>query len=331
MEKDFKIPGYIIQNEIGAGGTSNVYMGIQEKLNRKVAIKILNSGVLKNREESKRFFREPEIASKLTHPNIVTIFDVGHISTYHYIIMEYLGESLKDRIHHAGILPVEETLNIVKQIAGALDYAHAKGVVHRDIKPANILFRENVTPVVVDFGLALSADTTLMLTVQGMIMGTLCYMSPEQCRGERGEQASDIYSLGVVLFEMLTGKVPYLSENPFGILHKHQNDPIPTLPAKLNRFQPLINRMMAKDKTGRIQDGKQVIEMIDALNVGQIKEDNDHTIFYRPPAAETKSSVIEKKGKKEKKKWKKHKLMFLLVLSLIAFLTVIIVIITRLK
>jgi len=289
MELMPEIPGYKILKKIGEGATSTVYMGIQDKLERKVAIKILKPQLVDS-DYSPRFLKEAKIASNLTHPNIVTIHDIGQTAHYYYIVMEYLGESLKDRLSSvgSGCLPGEEALGIVKQVSGALQYAHSAGVVHRDIKPGNILFRANGNPVIADFGLALKIDSSTVLTEPGMIMGTFRYMSPEQCKGERGEQASDIYSLGVLLFEMLTGKPPYSSEISMGLLILHMNEPVPGLPDGLTRYQPLIDRMMAKEKEQRVQSGEQVIQMIDNLCTGVVAGNNTRDIINLPVSNEIK-------------------------------------------
>lgn len=268
MIKDLiNIPGYRIEKKLGQGGMATVYLGVQENLNREVAIKILNPDMFQDDQYLQRFLNEAHTASRLSHPNIVTIHDVGRIDRYCYIVMERLQESLIERVKFKpnGALHPSETFKILKQVAEALDYAHKEGFVHRDIKPDNILFRKDGTPVVVDFGIARARDSRAHLTSTGMIIGTPHYMSPEQCRGEELDGQSDFYSLGVVLYEIMTGQVPYRADSAAGILYKHVQEPIPQLPAPLAKYQQIVTRMMAKQKRERIHSGTELIAMIDAV------------------------------------------------------------------
>jgi serine/threonine protein kinase len=264
-----QIPGYRIIRKLGQGGMADVYLGFQEKLAREVAIKVLDPLLLRDAQFAKRFIKEAQTAAQLVHPNIITIHDVGVVKDsehhYYYIVMEFLAESLSERLKQGGPLPPPEALDIVKKIAGALDYAHKKGFIHRDIKPDNIMFRFDGSVVLLDFGIARAMDSTTQLTRTGMSIGTPHYMSPEQCKGEKTDGRSDIYSLGVQLYEILTGDVPYKAENTAGIIIKHIQDPIPTLPEELNIYQPLIDKMMAKNRDMRIQSGAELIYFIDGL------------------------------------------------------------------
>ncbi len=264
-----QIPGYRIIRKLGQGGMADVYLGFQEKLAREVAIKVLDPLLLRDTQFAKRFVKEAQTAAQLTHPNIITIHDVGVVKDsqhhYYYIVMEFLAESLSDRLKQGGPMPPEEALDIIKKIAGALDYAHQKGFIHRDIKPDNIMFRFDGSVVLVDFGIARAVDSNTQLTRTGMSIGTPHYMSPEQCRGEKIDGRSDIYSLGVELYEILTGDVPYKAESTAGIIIKHIQDPIPALPEELSIYQPLIDKMMAKNRDMRIQSGKELIYFIDGL------------------------------------------------------------------
>jgi len=264
-----QIPGYRIIRKLGQGGMADVYLGVQEKLEREVAIKVLIPSLFRDQQFSLRFIKEAQTAAKLIHPNIITIHDVGQVGDSYYIVMEYLEESLNDRIKRLRALEPDEALKIVKMIAAALDYAHKKRFIHRDIKPDNIMFRPDGTAVLVDFGIARAIDSTTHLTRTGMSIGTPHYMSPEQCKGEKIDGRSDIYSLGVQLFELLTGKVPYKAENTAGIILKHIQEPIPKLPAPLSPYQPLIDKMMAKDKEVRVQSGSELINFIDGLITAQ--------------------------------------------------------------
>jgi len=260
-----QIEGYEIKKRLGKGGMAEVYLAFQKKLDREVAIKILNPIFLKDGKLLKRFIYEAKTAAKLIHNNIVTIHDVGRSGDNHYIVMELLNESLRDRLKRKGKLSEAKALLIIKTIAAALFYAHNKNIIHRDIKPDNIMFRSDETPVLVDFGIARALDLNTHLTMTGVRIGTPYYMSPEQCKGEGVYSGSDIYSLGVVLFELLTGDVPYKSETPTGVIYRHIQAPIPQLTGKLKKYQPLIDKMMAKEKKERIKNGRELIKIIESL------------------------------------------------------------------
>jgi serine/threonine protein kinase len=260
-----QIPGYEIKKRLGKGGMAEVYLAFQENLDREVAIKILDPIFLKDEKLIKRFIYEAKTAAKLIHNNIVTIHDVGRSGGHHYIVMELLNESLRDRLKRRGKLSAAKALVIIKTIANALFYAHNKNIIHRDIKPDNIMFRSDDTPVLVDFGIARALDLSTHLTMTGVRIGTPYYMSTEQCKGEELDGRSDIYSLGIVLFELLTGDVPYKSETPTGLIYQHLQAPLPELTGKLKKYQPLIDKMMEKEKEKRIKNGQELIKIIESL------------------------------------------------------------------
>lgn len=265
-----QIPGYEITRKLGHGGMADVYLGVQENLQRDVAIKVLVPMLFRDKQFAVRFIKEARTAAQLNHQNIITVHDVGRIEDTYYIVMEYLPESLQQRLRKQGrTMEPGEALRIVRQIASALEYAHTKGFIHRDIKPDNIMFRSDGTAVLVDFGIARAVDSTTQLTQTGMSIGTPHYMSPEQCRGEKIDHRSDIYALGVQLFELLTGDVPFKAENTAGIIIKHIQAPIPRLPQNLAQFQSLIDRMMEKDKDRRLQSAGDLIQYIDSFLTGQ--------------------------------------------------------------
>ncbi|MCP5052120.1 MAG: serine/threonine protein kinase [bacterium] len=263
------IQGYEIISLLGEGGVAKVYLGIQKTLKRKVAIKILNPFFLQNNVVTSRFEREAKTAASLSHSNIIQIFDTGKVGDSYYITTEYMEESLSERLklEHMNTMKPQQALYIVEEILKALDYAHFKGVYHRDIKPENIMFRQDSTAVLVDFGIAKVYDSSVHLTGNNTIIGTIHYMSPEQCQAIEVDGRSDIYSLGVVLFEMLTGIKPYNSDKWIAILHKHLDAPVPNLPRELNRFQPLIDNMMAKDRDNRISTGAQYKRLLDSIGL----------------------------------------------------------------
>ncbi len=283
QSEDFpQIPGYKIKRRLGEGGMADVYLAFQENLEREVAIKILDSIFLKDEQILKRFKNEAHTAAKLVHPNIITIHDVGQSGDNHYIVMEYLTESLRDRMELKGKLPPAEALMITKKLAGALSYAHDKGIIHRDIKPDNVMFSSDGAPVLVDFGIARAIDLNTRLTMTGVSVGTPYYMSPEQCRGEKPDGRSDIYSLGVELFELLTGNLPYKSETPTGVIYLHTQGPVPGLPGVLSKYQPLIDRMMAKKKEARVKNGVELIKLIERLESERIPIQHDKSSIQAP-------------------------------------------------
>lgn len=265
MQQLPQIPGYRIIKKLGQGGMADVYLGVQENLARQVAIKVLIPSLFRDDQFSTRFIKEAQTAAHLAHPNIITIHDVNKLGDCYYIVMEYLEESLSQRMKKEGVIAPKDALDIIKMIASALDYAHRQGIIHRDIKPDNIMFRADGTVVLVDFGIARAMDAATQLTRTGMSIGTPHYMSPEQCRGEKIDGRSDFYSLGVELYELLTGNVPYNAENTAGIIIKHIQSPVPRLPVHLAYLQPLIDKMMAKDRNDRVANGKELIFFIDAL------------------------------------------------------------------
>ena len=265
-----EIPGYKIEREIGKGGMARVYLALHNALNRKVAIKVLDRQLDSDSQHSNRFIREARIVANLTHPNIVTIHDVGAHDGHNYIVMELLpsGKTLSDKIK-AGV-DSQYALSIVRQVATALKVAHEKNIVHRDIKPENIMFREDGSVVLMDFGVARSVDSaTIQVTRAGQIIGTPHYMSPEQAKGENIGTYSDIYSLGVVFYQMLTGKVPYDADTPIALVFKHVSEPVPKLTGDLAVYQPLLDRMMAKTRDARYSNCDQIIADIDSIKAGK--------------------------------------------------------------
>ncbi|HLP57848.1 MAG TPA: serine/threonine-protein kinase, partial [Candidatus Deferrimicrobium sp.] len=283
-----QIPGYMLIRKLGQGGMADVFLGIQENLQREVAIKVLESSLFRDDQFSERFKNEALTAAKLSHPNIITIHDIGQIGDTYYIVMEYLPESLKDRMQRIGIMLPREALDIIKMIASALDYAHNKGFIHRDIKPDNIMFRADGTAVLVDFGIARAMDSASNLTRTGTSIGTPYYMSPEQCRGEKIDGRSDIYALGVQLYQLLTGKLPYKAENSTGIILKHIQDPVPRLPKELYPYQILLDKMMAKDKEMRIAGGAELVKFIDAFLTAQ-----DQKLIPMPDMPSLSDTIME--------------------------------------
>lgn len=254
---------------------STVYLAVQLSVGREVALKVMSPALNADPVFSERFQREATIVGQLTHPNIVSIYDIGRHQNLNYIAMDYLpGGSINDRMSSG--LGLQEILRIVKEIAGALDHAHRKGYVHRDIKPENILFNEENSAILSDFGVAKTITSGTQMTHAGTVVGTPHYMSPEQARGKAIDGRSDLYSLGVVLFEMLTGTVPYKAEEAVAIAIKHLTAPVPSLPSQYALFQPLINKLLAKEPEDRFQCGRDVVAAIDSTQTHL----SGHSIAY---------------------------------------------------
>ncbi|HDR14331.1 MAG TPA: serine/threonine protein kinase, partial [Desulfobacteraceae bacterium] len=268
-----EIPGYRVEKDLGEGGMARVYLAREEKLERLVALKVLALLTDQGRELGQRFMREARTAARLSHSHIVSIHDVGELDNrVFYMAMEFLGGgNLAEKIRH-GSLRCERALEIFVAIASALDYAHGKGFIHRDVKPDNILFREDGTPVLCDFGIARAVGSATRLTKTGMSVGTPHYMSPEQARGKQLDGRSDIYSLGVVLYEMLTGKVPFEAEDSVAVAIAHVQDPVPRLPEHLAKYQPLLDKLLAKDPDDRPQTGREAAALARHLPLVEAEE-----------------------------------------------------------
>ncbi|HMR02599.1 MAG TPA: serine/threonine-protein kinase, partial [Candidatus Competibacter phosphatis] len=275
------IPGYQIERELGQGGMAIVYLAMQESLHRHVALKVIKPVLTTDEEFAARFLREGRIIAQLSDPHIVTVYDIAsHEGTY-YLSMEYLGGgTLQQRIRE-GLSP-SETLIIARAIVGALHYAHSRGIIHRDIKPQNILFRENGTSVLTDFGIAKTLGSSTIMTRTGLSIGTPRYMSPEQIRGQGVDARADLYSFGVLFYEMLTGNVPYAAEDSFALAMMHVTAPTPELPPRLSAYQPLLNKLLDKDPERRFQSGQEFIAALDALEAGHIDDLLNITSLNQP-------------------------------------------------
>ncbi len=265
MDTNIDIPGYKIISAIGQGGMAQVYLAIQESIGRQVALKVMSEALSHDKVWAKRFLQEAQVIAQLSHPNIVPVFDVGEHNGKFFISMEHIsGGSLKEKMQTG--LAITSSLKIITGIAAGLDFAGEKGFVHRDIKPDNIMFRENGSPVILDFGIVKQKDTGgANMTQTGMIVGTTSYMSPEQAQAQTLDERSDIYSLGVVFYEMLTGAPPFKGESDIATLLSHVNEPPPPLPIYLSALQPVLNKSLAKNKEQRYTRGMDMIEHIESL------------------------------------------------------------------
>jgi len=244
---------YEIVRKLAHGEVATVYLARQRNSERQLVLKVLHQ--VADSSTGKildRFLREYELIARLDHPNVVRIHDFGVADDHAYIAMEYCGGgSLKRRIG-AG-MDRYEAYRLMRDIAGALGVLHAAGILHRDLKPTNVLFRDDGSLALIDFGLAKQVALQAEVTGAGAIFGTPYYMSPEQGHGEAVDVRGDIYSLGVIFFEMLTGSKPFDGDTAMAVIVKHRQAPVPGLPTSLREFQPLIQRMLAKEPADRFQ------------------------------------------------------------------------------
>ncbi len=257
------IKGYRFIRRLGSTEHSGVYLAEREAEHLLVVLKVLRQAAGPNASIGAfdRFLQEYETIAGLHHPNIVKIYDLGVADNHAHIAMEYLdGGDLRHKID-AG-LSREEAVSYLRQIASALSAVHAQGVLHRDLKPGNIMLRKDGSIALIDFGLAKTAKLESEITDKGEIFGTPYYMSPEQGHGNRVDERSDIYSLGVLFYEMLTGKKPYLADTAMGIIYKHAMAPIPLLPIRFAQYQMLINLMLAKAPEDRLQHAAEIEEWL---------------------------------------------------------------------
>ncbi|HVH34137.1 MAG TPA: protein kinase [Tahibacter sp.] len=259
-----EIPGYRVLRPLGRGGMATVYLALQESVDREVALKVMSPTLLADPTYGERFLREARIAAKLHHPHVVGIHDVGRCGDYFYIAMEYVSGG--PVLHDDGKpRDVPFTLRVVREIAKALHYANSKSFVHRDVKPDNILLREDGSSALTDFGIARANDSSTRMTRTGAVVGTPHYMSPEQARGRSIDGRSDLYSLGIVMYELLVGRVPYHAEDSLAVGIMHITQPLPQLPVEYKALQPLLDLLLAKEPEQRFQDGAAVAAAIENI------------------------------------------------------------------
>ena len=330
MNLEGKIIGnrYEVITKIGCGGMATVYKARDNVLNRNVAIKVLREEFTTDEEFIKRFNIEAQAAASLTHPNIVSIYDVGNEGDLHYIVMELIqGKTLKEIINENGVLPWKWSINISIQIASALEMAHRNNIVHRDIKPHNIIITEDGIAKVTDFGIA-KAVSNSTITAFGTTIGSVHYFSPEHARGGYTDAKSDLYSLGVVMYEMMTGRVPFDADTPVSIALKHMQEEA-VEPIKLNSTIPqvvnnIIMKAMQKDVNLRYSSATEMLrDLRDALkdpngNFVHIEKMNNDSPTQRIDLNENNISNSKKKGK-IREYFAKHKVakVFAILLSCI--------------
>lgn len=332
---------YEILALIGGGGMSLVYQAKDIFLNRIVAVKVLREQFTGDNEFIRRFRREAQAVASLSHPNIVSIYDVGQDKDIHYLVMEFIkGKTLKEIIDDQAPLPLDETVDFVKQICDALEHAHENAIVHRDIKPHNIIVTRGGRVKVTDFGIARAVSTATVTHTRGII-GSVHYFSPEQAKGELTDEKSDIYSLGIVLYELVTGKLPFQGESPISVALMHiQNEPTPPshynpeLPVKIEN---IILKAINKNPVERYDSASKMrLELMTALldkattkltvpvenknsnekNIEKISHD-DTLVFEEKFDLDNKSDLEENKAGKKRLKPLGYLLIFLLFVSLL--------------
>ncbi|MBA3872049.1 MAG: serine/threonine protein kinase, partial [Anaerolineae bacterium] len=268
-----KIGKYEVIERLGRGGMAEVYRAYQGTLDRYVAIKVLHAFLADDPEFKSRFEREAQNIAKLKHPNIVQVYDFDYDveAESYYMVMELIdGSTLKDRLSsivaRGELLPIPEVIRIMRESASALAYAHSRNMIHRDVKPANLMLDHDNRVVLTDFGIA-KIVTGAQFTASGGMVGTPAFMAPEQGLGEAGDERSDLYSLGIIMFQMLTGQLPYDAETPLAIILKHLNTPTPiardvnpNVPEELDR---IVRKVISKEAQDRYQSAGALIEDLD--------------------------------------------------------------------
>ena len=290
---------YELEELVGEGGMSSVYRAYDTVLERRVAIKVLHEHFSRDPEYVERFRREARAIARLAHPNVVTVIDRGEWEARQFIVFEHVaGENLKSVIAREGALPVERALALACQIARALTVAHRLGIVHRDVKPHNVLVDSGGTAKVTDFGIARALDADDALTATGTVLGTGQYLSPEQANGERGDERSDQYSLGVVAYELLTGEVPYSGENLMAVAMRHVRDPVPSVRARRpevsEHVDAVVSRAMAKRPEDRFESMDALAAAFEdchaeSVDAGARTRDDDTGIIPPRPSADPAS------------------------------------------
>ncbi|AOZ91528.1 Stk1 family PASTA domain-containing Ser/Thr kinase [Paenibacillus crassostreae] len=283
---------YEIIERIGGGGMALVYKAHDILLGRNVAIKVLRQQFVDDEEFIRRFRREAQSAASLSHPNVVSIYDVGQEDDIHYIVMEYIeGFNLNEIIQDRAPLQVEESIRITAQICDALDHAHQNQIIHRDIKPHNILIGRNGRVKVTDFGIA-RAVTSTTITQTGSVLGSVHYFSPEHAKGVLTGEKSDLYSLGIVLYQMLTGTLPFLGESPISVALKHLQedfeDPRDTNPLIPQSVENIILKSMRKNPSERYQSAKEMLKDLDTCLLTE-RRNESKILFADPDADQTRA------------------------------------------
>jgi serine/threonine-protein kinase len=261
---------YALVAQQGSGGMSVIYRAVDRMLGRNVAVKILRPSLTQDPSFLEKFRNEARSIANLSHPNIVTVFDVGNDGATHYIVMELIdGEDLKKKIKAQGAMPLDAVLDIATQICAGIGYAHRSGIVHADIKPQNVLMTAEMKVKVTDFGIAQALSDTQPQQRADVVWGSPHYFSPEQARGEQPTPASDVYSIGIVMFEMLTGRLPFTGTNQQELAMAHIRDRVPLVtefnPAVPEGLATIVQKVMSKDAAGRYRTADQLGQLLQSF------------------------------------------------------------------
>ncbi len=296
---------YEVIRSIGEGGMANVYLGYDTILDRNVAIKVLRGDLSNDEKFVRRFQREALSASSLAHPNIVEMYDVGEDDGLYYIVMEFIdGITLKQLLKKRGSLTLSETLDIMSQLTDGMSHAHDSYIIHRDLKPQNIMIKDDGQIKITDFGIAMALNST-QLTQTNSVMGSVHYLPPEQASGNGATVKSDIYSMGIIFYELLTGKLPFKGENAVEIALKQMRDPLPSIrednPEIPQSIENIILRATAKNPKNRYEDSREMHEdLLTALDESRMNEEKIK--FKYPEHESSEKKKAEAKAKEEPKK-----------------------------
>lgn len=302
---------YAIIRTLGEGGMANVYLAYDTILDRNVAVKVLRGDLANDDKFVRRFQREALSASSLNHPNIVEMYDVGEDDGQYYIVMEYVeGKTLKQLLKKRGSLTITEVIDIMSQITDGMAHAHDSYIIHRDIKPQNIMILENGLIKITDFGIAMAMNST-QLTQTNSVMGSVHYLPPEQANGKGSTLRSDIYSMGILMYELLTGGVPYKGDNAVEIALKHLKEPIPSIRKKLpeipQSIENIILKSTAKNPQNRYKDAREMYQdIITAMDENRANERKYNYVYSESDIEETKMLDNAVKEVKESEKSRKE-------------------------
>ena len=282
------IPGYRILKKLGQGGMATVYLATQQSLDRPVSIKVMEREALQDETSKQRFENEARTIAKLSHPGIVGIHEVGRTTDGRmYYIMPYLANGDLAQRDLRG--DESRIVDVLRTLLSALEYAHSRGFVHRDVKRENVLFDSDNRPLLTDFGIALSKADTVRITTAGLAVGSSAYMAPEQARGDVVDARADLYSVGVLAYELLIGELPFQSSDALAMALMHAQDPVPRLPAAKVHWQGFIDRAMAKSPDRRYASSSQMLAALDRISrrsgshlSGMVLRTFDRTVAGKP-------------------------------------------------